>query len=361
MGKKSSAPAAPPPIDPNQAMGAFLFGSDWDAGAGITDPIFQQRLIDAEREFGPQYVGGELARQEAAAFGIGGQGGFLDLFERAAPRLQQLSQEQTRSQREQDIADIRDLGPEAVQAIRQADPDRARVIEQQQGVTDDLYARAEGVTPQQARMAEQGAREAYAARGRGMDDASVFAEAMGREDIMRQNRMEAQQSGGNLYQMLSASGADPMLAVTGRPSGALPYTFQGLGQSMALGGRGATPQVFAPDTGLNLALAQRAQDMEYDANIYGAQQARSGSIMGGLFEGLGAIGGGMMAAASDRRLKTDLNRIGTHPSGVGIYQFRYLGSPTEHVGVIAQEVREVNPGAVVTMPNGYLGVNYSQI
>ena len=86
-----------------------------------------------------------------------------------------------------------------------------------------------------------------------------------------------------------------MLAVTGRPSGALPYTFQGMGQSMALGGRGATPQVFAPDTGLNLALAQRAQDMEYDANIYGAQQARSGSIMGGLLGGLGSLGGGFLS------------------------------------------------------------------
>ena len=63
MGGKSRAPAAPPPIDPNQSMGRFLFGDDWAGGAGITDPIFQQRLIDAEREFGPQYVGGELARQ----------------------------------------------------------------------------------------------------------------------------------------------------------------------------------------------------------------------------------------------------------------------------------------------------------
>ena len=295
MGRKGRAPAAPQIIDPNQAMGAFLFGSDWDAGAGITDPVFQQRLIEAEREFGPQYVGAEMARQEAAAFGTGGQGGFLDLFERAAPRLQTLSEQQARAQREADIADIRDLGPEAVRAIREADPERARLVEQQQGLTDDLYARAQTVTPQQSRMAEQSAREAYAAGGRGMDDASVFAEAMGREDIMRQNRAEAMGAGGNLFQMLSASGADPALAVTGRPSGAIPAAFQGMGQSMALGGRGATPQVFAPDTGLNLALAQRAQQMEYDANIYGAQQARSGSIMGGLFQGLGSLGGGFLS------------------------------------------------------------------
>ena len=136
---------------------------------------------------------------------------------------------------------------------------------------------------------------AYAARGRGLDSASVFAEAMGREDIMRQNRAEAMGAGGNLFQMLSASGADPALAVTGRPSGAIPYAFQGMGQSMALGGRGATPQTFNPDMGLNLALAQRGQQMEYDANIFGAQQAGAGSVFGGLFTGLGALGGGLLS------------------------------------------------------------------
>jgi len=297
MGGKRSAPPPPAMIDPNEAMGRFLFGQDFEAGAGITDPVFQQRLVDAETRFGPQFVGAEMARQEAAAFGRDGQPGFLDLFERAAPRIQALTEQQARAQRQADIADIRDLGPDAVRAIREADPERARVIQQQQGLTDDLYARASGVTPQQTRMAQQGAREAYAARGRGLDDASVFAEALGREDIMRQNRAEAMGAGGNLFAMLSASGADPALAVTGRPSGAVPAAFQGLGQSMALGGRGATPQTFNPDTGLNLALAQRGQQMEYDANIFGAQQAASGSALGALFGGIGQIGAAALMPA----------------------------------------------------------------
>ena len=128
--------------------------------------------------------------------------------------------------------------------------------------------------------------------------------------------------------------------------------------------RMGTPTLFNPDTGLNLAMAQRGQDMEYQSNVYGAQQAASGSALGGMFQGLGALGGGLAQAGifgSDRRLKTDIERIGTHSSGVGIYQYRYLGSPSQQVGVMAQEVQEVNPNAVVTMTNGYLGVNYSKI
>ena len=42
MGGKSRAPQMPDPVDPNQSMGEFLFGSDFQGGAGITDPEFQR-------------------------------------------------------------------------------------------------------------------------------------------------------------------------------------------------------------------------------------------------------------------------------------------------------------------------------
>lgn len=71
--------------------------------------------------------------------------------------------------------------------------------------------------------------------------------------------------------------------------------------------------------------------------------------------GLGAL----MTAASDRRLKKDIIRIGTHPIGCGIYSYTIFGKP--EVGVMAQELIEVMPEAVVTHPNGYLMVNYGMI
>ena len=37
-----------------------------------------------------------------------------------------------------------------------------------------------------------------------------------------------------------------------------------------------------------------------------------------------------------------------------------LGSP-RYSGVMAQEIINIIPEAVVTMPNGYLGVNYAKI
>jgi hypothetical protein len=67
------------------------------------------------------------------------------------------------------------------------------------------------------------------------------------------------------------------------------------------------------------------------------------------------------STASDVRLKRDVVRVDAHPLGFGIYGFKYLWSDVEHVGVLAQEVAERVPAAVVEGPGGYLAVDYSAI
>ena len=64
---------------------------------------------------------------------------------------------------------------------------------------------------------------------------------------------------------------------------------------------------------------------------------------------------------SDRRLKKDVTRIAVHPAGFGIYGFKYLWSDTQYLGVIAQEVLEVMPDAVVCGTDGFLRVDYAAI
>jgi hypothetical protein len=64
---------------------------------------------------------------------------------------------------------------------------------------------------------------------------------------------------------------------------------------------------------------------------------------------------------SDRRLKTGVARVATLPSGLGLYRFKYLWSDVEHVGVMAQEVLGVMPGAVVKDANGFLRVDYRML
>lgn len=63
---------------------------------------------------------------------------------------------------------------------------------------------------------------------------------------------------------------------------------------------------------------------------------------------------------SDRRLKTNIKRIGTHTLGIGIYEFDYVWG--EHAtGVMADEVKTVMPEAVTRHPSGYDMVDYSKL
>ena len=57
---------------------------------------------------------------------------------------------------------------------------------------------------------------------------------------------------------------------------------------------------------------------------------------------------------SDRRLKTDITKVGTHPSGIAIHAYRYKGDPKTYpkvVGPMAEDVaKHFGPAAVAKIP-----------
>jgi len=103
-----------------------------------------------------------------------------------------------------------------------------------------------------------------------------------------------------------------------------------------------------------------------DINAFNAQQAGSNATMGGLFSlgaaGLGAYGmmnAAPLVAASDRRLKSNIVRVGTHPLGIGIYEYNIFGRRER--GVMADEVEKVMPSAVLIHPRGFKMVDYAAL
>ena len=78
-------------------------------------------------------------------------------------------------------------------------------------------------------------------------------------------------------------------------------------------------------------------------------------------QGYGSLAGMAMMAAymSDARLKSNVVRVGTHPRGIGIYEYDILGQRER--GVMAQELMLVAPELVHKLPNGYLMVNYGAL
>jgi Chaperone of endosialidase len=64
---------------------------------------------------------------------------------------------------------------------------------------------------------------------------------------------------------------------------------------------------------------------------------------------------------SDRRLKNRMRQIATLPSGIRLYRFRYRGSKTEYLGVVAQQVSKIAPHTVTRGPDGFLRVDYGAL
>jgi len=93
---------------------------------------------------------------------------------------------------------------------------------------------------------------------------------------------------------------------------------------------------------------------------YGIQSANVNAQNAGLYGMLGTAGGlAGKAFFSDRRLKSNIERIGTHPLGIGVYEYNIFDRKER--GVMADEVEAVMPEAVVLHSSGYKMVNYGML
>lgn len=106
----------------------------------------------------------------------------------------------------------------------------------------------------------------------------------------------------------------------------------------------------------------RSQELQYKP--YEIETQQQGAVLGG-------VGGGLGAAASDRRLKCRIKRLARsiyERIGLKGYSWTWnkdaakrFGLVGEAGGVIAQEVREKYPEAVIETPDGVLMVRYGYL
>jgi hypothetical protein len=101
-----------------------------------------------------------------------------------------------------------------------------------------------------------------------------------------------------------------------------------------------------------------AQSAQYGQQLgaFNAANANSTNQTNGILQAGAAIAPFFF---SDRRLKTNIMRIGTTGKGLGIYQYDIFGA--SQIGVMADEVQKVIPQAVRLHPSGYYMVDYSMV
>jgi hypothetical protein len=158
-------------------------------------------------------------------------------------------------------------------------------------------------------------------------------------NAMSGNVMSALQAAGILPQVSMAPGQAQWGVANQLYSQPISNVNQVLSPAATLGGMGGTTNATGTSTGQQ----------------YPASNAMS-NILGAASGGLGIVG--QLAALSDRRLKTDIKDIGRTHDNQKIYSYRFKGSATPQVGMMADEVEKTNPHAVTADPTGFKRVRY---
>lgn len=99
------------------------------------------------------------------------------------------------------------------------------------------------------------------------------------------------------------------------------------------------------------------------SNGYGTQTTKSRGALGPLLAQAAGNAAGAYAA-SDRRLKMDIEKVGEEVDGLGLYRYRYVtdqpATPLRD-GVMADEVAKLRPWALGPVLNGFATVRYGDL
>lgn len=300
----------------------------------------------------PDYSGMERVAREQLRFAKQQYADF-------APQAQAIMGLQMQAQRQQmdQAADYYDYQQSTFRPLEQ------RLVQQAQDFDTEAYRQ------QQASQASAAAARAFstsdamnrrAMAARGVNPNSGAARGAGRALGLQQAAMRAQAMTGARTQAQDRATAMQYQAAglgRGLATNSL-AAFQGAtGAGTAAGNMGmaAGNQYQAGLAGAGSTFGQMAGTQ---ANLYGQSMAARGEM-------LGTVLGAGIGAMSDRRLKTNIEKVGVDENtGLTLYSFNYVesvGQDGTFIGVMADEVMEDYPEAVLVMDNGYYAVDYDKL
>ena len=282
---------APPPL-PEFNVGK----SARDYVGAMADSGLQDQLLGVRQKYDPQYQDLQMSLARRAADPM------AQLSEDAAMRSQDFGARMAERQAGSDISMIGRFGADMNKAYRASDPLMQARTNQANQLADQAFNEAQmtDLSPEMRRRATQSAREGLVARGRGMDNAGIAAEAMSREDYLRkiigENRDDAMKFGGYASSMNKATSVDPLAMLRGGSN----YTAQGFGERSAFFGM---PQESVtrinPDAGVNIGMQAYANKANYDSANYAARENAASGMASGLLGFAGSLGGGFLAGRNN--------------------------------------------------------------
>jgi hypothetical protein len=284
----------------NMAMGAGLLGQQFgmeQQRLGMAGGIYGQDMQRASQNAAMQQQA-RLANQQS---GLTTQGMNLQAGQAGLSALMGLGQMDQQAQLANQAAALQAAGMSQDAALRAAMANQSASLQaagiNQQGIATGLSSlMGLGEMDQRAALANQQAR--------------LQQQGQGIQGLMGLGQLQQQRLGQERGFALDLVGAqqrvasDPFQAILGRPS-----TAPGMGQAStqyagSMASQPMGPNLFDPNAGINLALQQNQNMANYQSSIFGSQAALAGAqaqakgaMMGGLFQGLGSLGGAGIAAA----------------------------------------------------------------
>lgn len=300
----------------------------------------------------PDYSGMEAVAREQLNFA---RQQYADL----APIAQEIGLSQIAAQNQQ-MAQAQDYYDYMQDTFR---PVEQRLVAQAQEFNTDAYrqqkaAEASAAASRAFATARASNARSLAARGinpnsgaaRGAGNALTLSEAATRAGGITNARNQAQQLG--YARMIDAAGLGRGLAGASAAAyaGATGAGSAGINTMMAPGSQFQQGLAGAGQTFGNMANMQNQAFMQGQANEAG---------MFGALVGAGAT----MYAASDRRLKDNIRFCTVDPATeLNLYEFNYINDPDHtFIGVMADEVVERFPHAVIEQEDGYMAVDYAEL
>lgn len=219
----------------------------------------------------------------------------------------------------------------------------------------------------------------YAGSGRSPSGAGSFAGSLGRglaEGVAPLISSQFNQNKANQFTAnrdLFGGAGSTAQAITGQQQIPLANSAQALGllpqlmQAFTLPGQTAlnvaNTEYGLPISNINSILGPLAQIAGLGGQSSGTStgtvtqpQSTFGNVLGGISTGVG-----LLSLLSDERAKTDIAEVGELHDGQPVYRYRYKAGGPVHIGLLAQDVAEVEPDAVTDFGNtGLLAVNYGR-
>lgn len=245
MGSKPKMPAPTTP-DYAKATGNIL---------GVYEST-TPRVQEFERMAREGYGALNLGDIAGAMFGIGGEQGIIGQTGQAATQAQQ----QIQGLRAGEYGAMTGQAGAVRGLLGEMSPEAQRMMQLQAQQAEQAYARSQGLSPEEQRLAQQGARESFASAGRLGGNAAVASEILNRESSMAAKRAEASGATGRAYQTAQNYYAPALGLLQMTPTG-MAYGQQYAAQGQAQLGQ-ATPKLFDYSTGFGMEQGRvKAQDV----------------------------------------------------------------------------------------------------